>query len=210
VGRFLNLTGQRFGRLVALKQVGKNKQQNANWLCICDCGNTVTISQSNLHRASKGYNTSCGCLRRENSRKQLTTHGLSETRLYEIWCGMKKRCFSPTDQAYSNYGGRGITICDEWLVFERFYEWAMANGYQDHLTIERKDNNKGYSPGNCKWATMKEQANNTRRSHLITHNGQTMTVTAWAKSVGIKVNTLWARIKKGWPVERALERRNVV
>jgi hypothetical protein len=123
---------------------------------------------------------------------------------------MKKRCFSPTDQAYSNYGGRGITICDEWLVFERFYEWAMANGYQDHLTIERKDNNKGYSPGNCKWATMKEQANNTRRSHLITHNGQTMTVTAWAKSVGIKVNTLWARIKKGWPVERALERRNVV
>lgn len=210
MGKFIDLKGQRFGRLTAIKPTGRNRQQNSLWHCLCDCGNTVTVSQSNLHRASKGYNTSCGCLKKENSRKQLTTHGLSETRLYEIWCGMKKRCLSPTNQAYANYGGRGITICEEWLDFKRFYEWAMKNGYQDHLTLERKNNNKGYSSDNCKWATQKEQVSNTRRNHLITHDGRTMTLTAWAETLGMKVNTLWLRIKKGWTIEKALTRRVIL
>jgi hypothetical protein len=117
---------------------------------------------------------------------------------------MKKRCLLSTNQAYANYGGRGIIICDEWLDFKKFYEWAMANGYLDHLTIERKDSNKGYTPDNCRWATQKEQNNNTQRNHFITHNGRTLTLTAWAESLGIRVGTLWQRLKNGWSVERAL------
>jgi hypothetical protein len=216
MGKFIDLTGQRFGRVVALKPAGRNKQQNVIWSCICDCGKTAIVSQSNLVRALKGVNVSCGCFKKENARKLLTTHGLSkdelgkQSRLYGIWADMKRRCLNPDREEFQNYGGRGIGFCEGWSEYKPFYEWAMANGYRDDLTLERRDNNKGYSPDNCKWATMKEQKNNTRRNHLITYDGRTMTLTAWAGSLGMKVNTLWLRIKKGWPIEKVLTRRVIL
>lgn len=207
MSRSIDLTGQRFGRLVALKQAGKNKQQNALWLCLCDCGKTVIVSQNNLR---KGGTKSCGCFKADCGRNQFMTHGLSkdengkQTRLYGIWAGIKKRCLNPRNQAYKDYGGRGILIVEAWLLFENFYAWAMSHGYRDDLTIERKDVNGNYCPENCIWIPLKNQARNTRGNHIITYDGKTMLLTDWTKTTGIDRSTLALRLKKGWTEERAL------
>lgn len=125
-------------------------------------------------------------------------------RLYGIWRGMKERCYSPKHINYHRYGGRGITVCEEWInSFQEFYDWAMANGYADDLTIDRKDNDGNYEPGNCRWATQKEQANNRRTNVKITYDGKTMDIKQWADELGICYTTLFFRITNGWPVEKA-------
>ena len=134
------------------------------------------------------------------------THGKRHTRLYSIWTDMKTRCNNPKRDKYARYGARGITVCEEWLNnFQAFYDWAMANGYADNLTIDRKDNDKGYSPENCRWITMKEQASNKSTNHLITHDGQTCTIAEWARKTGISREVLKDRIcRYGWDSDRAL------
>ena len=134
------------------------------------------------------------------------THGQRHTRLYSIWTDMKTRCNNPKRAKYARYGARGIKVCDEWCnSFEAFYEWAMANGYADNLTIDRKDNDKGYSPENCRWITMEEQASNKSTNHLITHEGQTFTMAEWARITGIPRLVLKDRIcRYGWDSGRAL------
>jgi hypothetical protein len=117
---------------------------------------------------------------------------------------MKRRCFKPNRKAFKDYGGRGITVCSGWLEYESFHAWAMANGYTDNLTIERKDVNGDYCPDNCEWIPLVEQNQNTRKSRLITYNGQTMNMSRWAKTIGLEEATLWSRLKKGWSVEKAL------
>lgn len=144
--------------------------------------------------------------------KTHTMHGLSRHRIYSIYLNMKTRC-SPTDYRHKRYSDRGITVCDEWLnSFEAFSEWAFSNGYAENLSLDRIDNDKGYFPENCRWATAKEQANNTRKNRLLTFNGETHTLSEWSDITGINHDTLCSRVKAGWddvkvistPVRRAM------
>lgn len=210
MGKFIDLTGQKFGRLTVVERVENYVTpkgiQMPQWKCKCDCGKEKVVRGHDLKR---GNTTSCGCLRREKMfeiGKNSTTHGHSRERLYRIWADMKSRCYNPNSIKYYIYGAEGKTVCDEWLHdFEAFYKWAMANGYADNLTIERIDGTKGYSPENCRWATKKEQNVNKRNNHLITYNGKTQTLSQWADELGISRAVLYMRINKlHWDIERAL------
>jgi hypothetical protein len=133
------------------------------------------------------------------------THGESKTRLYGIWVHMMQRCKDANHPRYADYGGRGIDVCVEWLNYESFSKWAHANGYAENLSIDRINNNLGYSPENCRWATARMQANNTRRTRFVTYNNETLSVSEWARKMNINQSTLSMRINKyGWSVEDAL------
>lgn len=150
-----DLSGMRFGKLVSVREVGM-KNGAYVWECVCDCGNTAFVDVRHL---SSGHTQSCGCNRREGTKKPAYSHGLCRTRLYRIWGNMKTRCLNPRAYNYSYYGGKGIAICEEWLhSFEAFYDWAMGNGYKDGLTIDRKDSNGDYCPSNCQWITQSQNA----------------------------------------------------
>lgn len=186
-----NLVGQRFGRLVVLEdtKIMVPKRTQTYQKCLCDCGNIVIVPKSYL---KSEHTRSCGCWVKEMH----TTHGLSQSRIYKVYSGMKKRCYDKNHKLYDRYGGRGITICDQWLNdFMAFYNWSMANGYQDDLTIDRIDNDKGYSPDNCRWVTMLEQAQNTSKNVNITYKGKTQTISAWSRETGIPPNTISRRFR---------------
>lgn len=198
----IDLTGQQLGRLTVIERAGSDKRRNALWVCQCECGDKVIARACDL---KSGHTTSCGCFKRERQLASATKHGGKKTRLYHIWEGMKSRCLNRAERSYKDYGGRGITVCEEWAQsFGAFRDWALANGYRDDLTIDRIDNDGNYCPENCHWATKKEQGNNRRSNRKITHNGETHTLTQWAELIGIKRETLSQRLRNGWSVERAL------
>lgn len=187
----IDLTGQRFGRLVVIDRAWD--KPGVWWNCTCDCGKTKPIRSSQLRY---GHTQSCGCLRDEmREEHNKPTHGETNTRLYSIWRGMKKRCYQPTSAGYKNYGGRGITVCDEWIAsYESFRDWSLANGYADGLTLDRIDLNGNYEPSNCRYASYLEQENNKRNSHFIEVNGVKLTVTQWARITNTPPSTLKNRI----------------
>lgn len=264
MAKIKDLTGQRFGRLLALEYANKNDKNGAAlWKCLCDCGNIV---EANASRLKIGEKKSCGCLYEENLRKKQDKYNLvgkkynkllvikeafvkngkrywececdcgnktyrttsklirgeikscgclkrnfpikiKGSRLYQIWSGMKGRCNNPKNREYTDYGGRGIKICNEWNENSyNFYTWAIANGYRDDLTLDRIDVNGNYEPSNCRWATWKEQANNRRNNNLIEYNGEKHNLQEWIEILPINIShsVLWGRIYKyNWDIEKA-------
>lgn len=182
--------GQKYGRLTVTGFVHKGKKWY--WECICECGNSI-ITQAYLVR--NGHTSSCGCLQRERASEASLVHGQTNSRLYRIYNGMKNRCYNQKQQSYENYGGRGITICEEWLKsFTAFEEWSLSHGYADDLSIDRIDNNGDYSPKNCRWVTRTEQNENTRRNHLVTIGDRTQPLSAWVRERGLNYHTVSFRI----------------
>ena len=191
MGKRKNINGMKFGKLIVLKETErKNKCGNIYCLCQCECGNQKEIIKSSL---ISGNTKSCGCWASERVKKAKIhyVHGDSKTRLHGIWCEIKRRCYCKTDNAYKNYGGRGITMCDEWKNdYVKFRQWALNNGYTDELTIDRINNDKGYEPNNCRWSTKKEQANNRRSNIKIKYKNQILTLKQLAEKVNIKYNKI--------------------
>ena len=198
MAKLKDLTGQKFGRLTVISYYGVIKN-HYYWNCICDCGKKCIVASTNLK--SKRLE-SCGCLNKESVSIRKTKHKKSNTKLYKIWHNMKLRCYNVKNLNYKNYGGRNITICNEWQKFENFYNWSITNGYNDNLSIDRINVNGNYEPNNCRWITIKEQQNNRRNNHLLTFNGKTQTVAQWSKELNI--SNLRMRLKRGWSIERAL------
>lgn len=202
-----DLSGKCFGRLTALKLDRRDEKSNSYWLCKCECGKEVVVLIGSL---TSGNTKSCGCYREEQSNKALiersTTHGETGTRLYNIWRTMKARCGNPKFIGYEYYGGKGITVCDEWSnSYEVFRDWSLNNGYGEHLTIDRKDNDLGYMPVNCRWATYQQQAKNRTNSTLITYKGITKNLTEWANILDVNDTTLGERIRMDWSIKETFE-----
>jgi len=194
---FKDLSGQKFGKLTAIKRVGKDSQGTSLWHCLCDCGNTSTVRVSAL---KNGGTKTCGCSYGEAG----ITHGLSRKPIYSVWQAMIQRCHNSSNPAYKYYGVRGITVCDKWRnSFQAFFD-DMGHA-EKGMSIDRIDNDKGYSPDNCKWATLKEQANNKRDNRYITHNGITKTICDWSISLGGHRCLVGKRIDElGWDEIRAV------
>lgn len=194
--KIIDLTGQKFGRLTAIKRVGSSKNKSALWLCKCDCGNEIIATSNNLRN---GNTQSCGCLATEIRRKLCTKHNMRNTRIYRTWKSIRQRCYYERNDHYKYYGARGIIVCEEWKKdFLSFYNWAMANGYRDDLTIDRINVNGNYEPSNCRWITLKEQNNNRRSNHLITYNNETKNLQQWIDKFGIKRADFYYLLKKGY------------
>lgn len=202
MGKLIDLTGQRFGRLTVIERAGNTRGGKPQWLCVCECGNSTVVRGADL----KGEKVvSCGCIRRESITKRNSSHSKSESRLYDIWKGMKQRCTNPKHMAFSRYGGKGITVCDEWLHdFQAFYDWAMANGYRADLTIDRIYNDKSYSPDNCRWATRVEQNRNLSTNTMVEIHGESKPLPLWCEMFNINRRLVQSRINRGWIPEEAL------
>lgn len=206
MGKLIDLTGQRFGRLVVLERAENSKRGNTRWKCKCDCGNERVIEGNALRRE---HTKSCGCRAKEVAKSINTTHSESYTRLYRIWSQMIQRCTNPKQKRYPDYGGRGITICEEWKhSYIAFRNWAMANGYDENApkgqcTIDRIDNDRGYSPDNCQWTTITEQNRNKRNLHYVTINSETKPVAEWCKQYNLSHQTVHSRLRNGRTPEEA-------
>ena len=201
-----DLTGQRYGRLVAIKPI-YSKNKYIYWLCQCDCGNQCEV---NGHFLKRGSTKSCGCLRKDLAKNKADTllhnpiHGLSHTRISNIHNNMIQRCYNPNNHKYKNYGGRGISICDEWLGKNgliNFNNWARANGYQDDLSIDRIDVNGNYEPSNCRWTNNIVQGNNRTNNTIYDFRGIKHTQKEWSEILGCSRSTINRAIKRGLSFE---------
>lgn len=196
-----DLTGQKFGKLTAIKPVGINKSGNTLWECRCDCGNSSIVINSNLTR---GNSKSCGCTNSKRLIARNTSHGMCNTKIYVTWYSMLERCRRKTNTDYKHYGARGIKVCKEWSDFNKFYEWAMANGYQKDLTIDRIDVNGNYEPLNCRWVTQLRQCNNKRNNLYLTIDGITASLADICRRYNVGYRKVWKRLKRGWTIEEAV------
>ena len=205
----IDITGQRFGKLFVIerKSPPTKKDTRAHWLCRCDCGNFAIVSGKNLRN---GNTKSCGCVQKEKLRirnyQSAKHHGRNE-RLYCVWRSMIGRCKDKNHRSYKDYGGRGIKVCNEWLSYSGFREWALKTGYDPsakkiEVTIDRIDNDKDYCPENCRWINMLAQENNKRNNAIYEHNGEKHTIAEWARILGMKDSVFRSRVYHGWDFDR--------
>jgi len=191
------IIGEKYGRLTPISVEGKDKYGRATYRCVCECGNECVVLGSLL---TIGKVKSCGCLKGT---------GASRTLTYASWRSAKDRCYSKNHEHYDRYGGRGITMCDRWRYsFDNFLKDMGERPSKDY-TLERIDNNVGYCPDNCKWASRREQANNRKGNHLITYNEETMTVSELARRYNIKVGNVFASLRRGWDIDKIIAKNNI-
>ncbi|MBQ0014774.1 MAG: hypothetical protein KBS82_05580 [Oscillospiraceae bacterium] len=202
-----DLTGQRFGSWTVIERaqdkITKSNNKFTVWKCVCDCGTEREVVANSL---LSGRSTSCGCehskIMTHVAKENFTTHGKTNTRLYQIWAGMRKRCFNPNSSNYANYGGRGISICDQWSDFEVFESWANQNDYSDSKSIDRINVDGNYCPENCRWVDSVAQANNRRSNTFYTYNGESHTLAEWAKIKNVSYKGLWKKVSNGNTLEQ--------
>lgn len=204
MGKAINMLGKECGRLKVLQRTDSDKYGNAMWICLCDCGNEVIVKGQHLR---SGKTKSCGCYHKDMQKQLKSKHGYSNTRLYKCWDSMKTRCLNNNTDSFKDYGGRGITFCKEWEDPKKFIKWALENGYEEDLTLERIDLNKNYTPDNCKWITRAEQNKNTRRNIKQTIDGKTYNLSELARLIGVTRGTIckWYH-SEGLRGEELLER----
>lgn len=203
-GREKNV-GKVFGELTVLKFV-ESRPGSSTYKCRCSCGTEKDFYIGNLRT---GKTKSCGCLRKEKTAERMRSHGDRRTRLYSIWTNMKTRCENESHPNYEGYGGKGVTLCSEWgESYGEFRKWALANGYRDTLTIDRVNNDKGYEPDNCRWATYIEQSRNRDYAWHVTIDGVTKHAKEWCDAFGVKYKTACSRKYRGWQDEYAVSKRD--
>lgn len=195
----IDISGKRFGLLVAKEPTGQDSKGNWLWECECDCG---SIYKAKFTTLNKGKRKSCGCNKAAILSTLATTHGMSKTPTYSTWMSMKRRCLDSRSPNFANYGGRGILICDGWRDFENFFSEMGVR--PKGTTLDRIDNEGNYTAENCRWADTTTQHRNTRTNVNLTYKGRTQCLAAWADEYGIRRNTLQKRIANGWSVHSAL------
>jgi len=194
----MDIIGNKFGRWTVLAFSHYKSNSRGIYLCRCDCGTEKLVGRPTL---ISGTSKSCGCLHKE----AVTKHNQRNPKLYSIWHNMKDRCYREKHPMYNYYGGRGITVCDKWKDnYTEFHKWSFANGYVEGLSIDRINNNIGYSPDNCKWSSSIEQGRNRRNVKTITYKGETKTLSEWGEIMPANGNTIWQRLNYGWPIDQAL------
>ena len=197
----IDITDVQFEHCVALRYVCGGKQ-GAKFLCRCECGKEFVARSVDLR---KGRVKSCGCVNRRELINKNTKHGYHDHPIYFALSHIKQRCCNPKCAEYQNYGGRGITVCDEWLNNPKsFIDWSIQNGWRKGLTIDRIDNDKGYEPSNCRWVDMNVQENNKRNNHFLEYKGRRLTISQWSKEIGISRDSINYRILNGWTIEETL------
>lgn len=205
MGKTIDITGQKFGRLTAIRVDHQTKDYRYYWLFKCDCGGEIVARKSEVMGGRLKFCKKC-------KYETQTKHGQKGTRLYSVWVSMKQRCTNKNHKSYKIYGGRGITFCKEWQNFEPFYKWAIENGYDGNAkfrqcTLDRIDVNGNYEPNNCRWVSQKVQSENTRTANKITYKGETHCLSEWARILKIGRKSLEYKLNKGLPIEEIIKER---
>ncbi len=194
-----DISGKRYGKLTVVCLDRERTHRKSYWICKCDCGKIKSIRSDTLNRIK-----SCGCVKKQQDIINLGidyNHNMTHEEVFTTWNAMMNRCLNPDNHAYKYYGGRGITVCDEWKDVKKFVDWAKKSGYQKGLSIERIDVNGNYEPQNCKWIPRSEQALNTRKTVYLFHNGKKIPLAKTARELGVSPNLAWHRWKRGLSYE---------
>lgn len=201
----IDMTGKKINMLTVICRA-ESKNGRTMWHCKCDCGNEIDVWYAHLKKGQ----FSCGCYKNKRISERLTKHGKTKTKLFKLWRHMRERCYKKYHKSYMLYGGRGITVCQEWLDdFMNFYNWAMDNGYDENApngecTIDRIDVNGNYEPSNCRFVSIKEQCNNKRNNHLLEYQSEKHTISQWSELLEIPYSTLAKRVEAGWSIGQTL------
>ena len=199
----IDLTGHKYGKLTVLTIDTDIPGKKKKWLCKCECGNETIVSGSNLRN---GHTKSCLKCGYESTKKAITKHGQSHTKLFYVWNSMKSRCENQKNKSYKDYGAKGISVCEEWHDSVNFFEWALRNGYKEGLEIDRIDVNGNYEPSNCRWINRLENANNKTNNKYISHNGETKTLAEWSRFYDVNYKNLSRLLIKGYSMNDAIKR----